>query len=207
ARGLHAAHVAGVIHRDVKPANILVDEEGRAHVIDFGLAALTSASLKISETGAFIGTPAYAAPEQARSDRSAIGPQTDVYALGAILFEALTGELVYKDATSITSYVAHLVGPAPSPRPRERDPHVSPPLDAVCARALEKDPARRFQTAEDFADALRAARAKGDGGDARALLVLRGLLALAVVLALTVVAVAFFVRPRLVATPPPPPRG
>jgi formylglycine-generating enzyme required for sulfatase activity/predicted Ser/Thr protein kinase len=163
ARGLHAAHLVGIVHRDVKPGNVLVDQDGRARIIDFGLARLAGASVALTETGGLVGTPSYMAPEQARGDADAIGPWTDVYALGALLFEALTGEVIYAQALALPDVLRLLESDARSPSPRDRVPEVSRSLDAVCAHALEKDAKRRTSSAAGFADALRAAR--GDRGE------------------------------------------
>jgi formylglycine-generating enzyme required for sulfatase activity/predicted Ser/Thr protein kinase len=203
ARGLHAAHAVGVVHRDLKPANVLVDAEGRARIIDFGLARLSGASLVLTESGAAVGTPAYMAPEQARADGGAIGPWTDVYALGAMLFEVLTGHVPYAGARSPVEIAALLASATPSPRARDRERSVSRELDAVCTRALAKDPAERFPSAAAFADALREARRAGAGTNWT---LIGSLLAATVVASSATLAAILAGRaPTPPPSPPPPP--
>jgi serine/threonine-protein kinase len=158
ARGVHAAHQAGVLHRDLKPANILVDREGRARVVDFGLARVEDASISLTKTGMTVGTPLYMAPELARGEKEAVGPWTDVWSIGAVLFELLTGGSPFASARTVAAIGERLLAPEPSPRARDLDPTVPIELDAVCARSLEKDPKARFTSALELADALAAAR-------------------------------------------------
>jgi len=210
ARGLHAAHQAGIVHRDVKPSNILVDREGRARIIDFGLARLAGASVDLTQSGGVLGTPAYMSPEQARSDLEKIGPWSDIYSLGALLHEALTGEMPHSDVANMGQLLERLASDRPSPRPSERVSGVPPQLDCVCARALEKEIGRRYSSAGQFADALRAARFEADASQARNPPVVQVLLVLVLVAALVLAgaAVNLFLRtPRPIPTqgPPPPP--
>ena len=158
ARGVAAAHAAGVVHRDLKPEHVLVDAAGRARVIDFGLARLGGASVDLTRSGQALGTAPYMAPEVARGELAAIGPWSDVWSLGAILLEVLSGAPPYPQARSAAQLVACLAGPEEPPRARARRPEVPRALDEVCARALRKDPRGRFADAGQLAEALARAR-------------------------------------------------
>lgn len=154
AEGLEAAHAAGVLHRDVKSHNVLVDEQGRAVLVDFGLArALDQTRLTLS--GQAPGTPAYASPEQARGQASRV--ESDLYSLGVVLYEALTGTLPFSAETPLALLRLHMDEP-PDP-PSARRPDLPPALDALVLRALEKDPRQRFPSARAMREALLAARA------------------------------------------------
>ncbi len=153
ARALGAAHARGVVHRDVKPQNILVDGQGRVRVADFGLA-LAADLERLTRTGAMVGTPAYMAPEQARSDREAVGPATDVWALGVILYLALTDRLPF-DGASLPELMGQLLAPAPTP-PRQLAPDVPPELEAVVLSALSASAAARPRSGEAVAQVLDA---------------------------------------------------
>lgn len=144
------AHARGVVHRDLKPSNVMVDEEGRPKVLDFGIARSVVDERDTHErtrTGLVLGTLAYMPPEQARGDRAAVGPSGDVYALGAMLFEALTGALpVDIEATDVLEAV-RLVCEAEPRRPRQLAPSLSRDLETILLKALEKDPRRRYANA------------------------------------------------------------
>jgi tetratricopeptide (TPR) repeat protein/tRNA A-37 threonylcarbamoyl transferase component Bud32 len=155
ARAVHHAHEKGVVHRDLKPENILVTG-GRPKVADFGLARLTESSPALTRSGAVLGTPMYMAPEQVGGGRD-VTPRTDVHALGAILYEMLTGRPPFV-GDSIPEVYAKISRDEAAP-PRRADPSVPWELDAIALKALEKDPARRYATAEAFADDLRRALA------------------------------------------------
>lgn len=155
ARGVHHAHGKGVIHRDLKPENILVTGH-QPKVADFGLAHLIEAPLTITRSGTVLGTPMYMAPEQVAGGRE-ITVRTDVYALGALLYEALVGSPPHS-AETLPEVYAKIAREEPMP-PRRLVPSVPGPLEAVALKALEKDPARRYPSAEEFAAELGRFRA------------------------------------------------
>lgn len=153
ALAVQAAHDRGVVHRDLKPANVLFDPDHGEYVVsDFGLARVSDPDdPKESATGV-AGTPAYMPPEQARGDSAAVGPRSDVYALGVMLFELLTGKLPFTGG-SVAEVIARVLT-APPPPPSALAPNVPPGLDAVCRQAMAKAPDDRFATAQDMAAAL-----------------------------------------------------
>ena len=145
------AHRHGIVHRDLKPQNVIVDATGKATVTDFGIAR--AGASEITQTGSVMGTPHYLSPEQAQGmDVTAV---SDLYSIGVILYEALTGRVPF-EADSAVAIAMKQVSQEPQ-RPSSINPQVSPALDAVVMRALEKDPGRRFQSAEAFIAALDAA--------------------------------------------------
>jgi eukaryotic-like serine/threonine-protein kinase len=145
------AHRNGVVHRDLKPQNVIVDAEGKATVTDFGIAR--AGASEITQAGSVMGTPHYLSPEQAQGqDVTAV---SDLYSIGVILYEALAGQVPF-EADSAVAIAMKQVSHTPQ-RPSSIAPKVSPALDAVTMRALEKDPGRRFQSAEAFIAALDAA--------------------------------------------------
>jgi eukaryotic-like serine/threonine-protein kinase len=149
ARALAAAHAHGLVHRDVKPANVLLGPGGRAKVTDFGIAkAATSATL--TRTGMVLGSASYVAPEQAKGDD--VGPAADQYSLGCVLFEAVTGRTPYAGANPVAIATQHVSAPVPDPR--QDLPDLPPPAAALIRRALAKHPADRFASASAMADAL-----------------------------------------------------
>ncbi len=153
ALALSHAHEHGILHRDVKPENVLVDADGRARLTDFGLARLETASERLTLTGELLGTPSYMAPEQADGKHGDQGPHTDVWALGGLLYRALTGRTPF-EADSIYGIIKKVISEDPEP-PRRRHPDVHPDLETIALRCLEKEPARRYASAAEVADELR----------------------------------------------------
>lgn len=154
ARGIQHAHDNGIVHRDLKPGNILVATTGEAKVLDFGLAHLENSESMLTKAGAVLGTPFYMAPEQARGEADAISPATDVYALGAILYEVLTGKPPFH-AERVMTVFKKILNEKPVP-PRKLNRAAPRALEKLCLEALEKDPARRPVSAGAFADAIHA---------------------------------------------------
>ena len=153
AKGVYAAHGKGVLHRDLKPANVLFDAETQGFVLtDFGLARVIDPDDPTGSAPAVQGTPAYMSPEQLKADPGAVGPWSDVYSLGVILFELLTRRLPYPAAT-LSDVIARVLAD-PVPGPADVCPGVPKALDAICRRAMAKEPADRFPTARALADAL-----------------------------------------------------
>ena len=155
AGALHYAHTRAIVHRDVKPANIMIDEFGEPRLSDFGVAELVDQP-GVTMSGALTGTPLYMSPEQARADR--VGPASDIYSLGVVLFEALTGELPYTTQhTAPVRSVLEAVRSELPRRPRSLRKDISRPLEAVILKAIEKDPGKRYKDAEEFAQDLESA--------------------------------------------------
>lgn len=152
ARAVHAAHQQGIIHRDLKPANVLLTEDNVPKITDFGLAKQLDTDMGQTRTGSVLGTPSYMAPEQAEGRVSAICPATDVYALGAILYECVTERPPFRGATSLETLKQ--VSTTEPVAPSRLQPRVPLDLETICLKCLEKDVHRRYATAAELADDL-----------------------------------------------------
>ena len=153
ADALEEAHEHGLVHRDVKPGNILVSKGDRAYLTDFGLIRRSKLETDLTKTGQFMGTVDYIAPEQIKGDE--VDGRADVYSLGCVLYECLVGEPPFRKDTEVASLYAHLEDPPP--RPSMRNPAVPTALDGIVLKAIAKRPTDRFATGSDLAAALRAA--------------------------------------------------
>lgn len=154
ARAVDYAHAQGILHRDLKPSNILLDASGRAYVMDFGLAKRLQTDSGLTRTGAIVGTPSYMAPEQAAGQRGALGPASDVYALGSILYHLLTGRPPFQAATAVDTVLMLLEQDPPPPRQLNRK--VDRGLELIALKCLQKPPDLRYASAGELADDLEA---------------------------------------------------
>ncbi len=160
--GTKFAHERGIIHRDLKPQNVLVDRDGRARVVDFGIAR--AGASEITQTGSVLGTAQYLSPEQAQGLET--GATSDLYSIGVLLYECLTGRVPFEADSPVAVALKQIS--EPPRRPSELNPQVPPALDAVVLRSLAKDPGNRFQSADEFIAALDAAEVDPSGGTALA---------------------------------------
>jgi hypothetical protein len=152
AEAIEYAHQHGVIHRDLKPGNVLLDRNGNPRVTDFGLAKRIESDSSLTSSGQIMGTPSYMPPEQAGGERGGVGPAADVYSLGATLYALVTGRPPFQAATAM-DIVLQVIGEEPVP-PRRLNPSLPGDLETICLKCLEKDPSRRYATAQALADDL-----------------------------------------------------
>src|SRR5215217_3074727 len=151
AAALGDAHRLGVIHRDVKPANVLIGRDGDALLADFGIAKIYEDTLQLTGEGNMVGTPAYMAPEQLQG--KPVDARTDIYALGVVLYQVLTGECPFVAETPLAVAMMHIHNPLRPPR--QLKPDIPETVERIILRSMAKDPADRFQTAEEMAESLR----------------------------------------------------
>ncbi len=152
ARTVHYAHEHGILHRDIKPGNILLDQRGEPHLTDFGLARLVESESTVTRTLEVLGTPSYMAPEQAVGNNAAISSVTDVYGLGAVLYQLLTGQPPFAGGTTYET-IKLLLDTEPR-QPRLLNPKIDRDLSIICLKCLEKDPKRRYSSAVALAEDL-----------------------------------------------------
>src|SRR5204862_1828477 len=152
ARIVHYAHEHRILHRDIKPGNILLDQKSEPHLTDFGLARLVESESTVTRTMEVLGTPSYMAPEQAVGNNAAISSLTDVYGLGAVLYQLLTGQPPFAGGTTYET-IKLLLDTEPKP-PRLVNPKIDRDLSTICLKCLEKDPKRRYSSALALAEDL-----------------------------------------------------
>jgi TolB-like protein/tRNA A-37 threonylcarbamoyl transferase component Bud32/Tfp pilus assembly protein PilF len=152
ARTVHYAHEHGILHRDIKPGNILLDQKGEPHLTDFGLARLIETESTVTRTMEVLGTPSYMAPEQAVGSNSVVSSVTDVYGLGAVLYQLLTGHPPFAGGTTYET-IKLLLDTEPK-QPRLLNPKIDRDLSTICLKCLEKDPKRRYSSALALAEDL-----------------------------------------------------
>ena len=152
AEGIDYAHNQGILHRDLKPQNVLIDAGGQPRVTDFGLAKRLEADSDLTTTGMLLGTPKYMSPEQASAQHDRVGPPSDIHALGVILFELLTGKVPFLGESTAATLISVMEDDAPSPR--SINPAIPRDLETICLKCLAKDPEKRYPTSAALATDL-----------------------------------------------------
>jgi WD40 repeat protein/tRNA A-37 threonylcarbamoyl transferase component Bud32 len=152
AQAVHYAHEQGILHRDLKPSNIIINRNDQPQLTDFGLAKRIEGGSELTGTGQILGTPSYMPPEQAAARRGDVGPASDVYSLGAILYELAAGRPPFRAETPLDTLIQVLEREPVSPK--ELNPNVPKDLETICRKCLEKDPRRRYQSAHELAQEL-----------------------------------------------------
>jgi eukaryotic-like serine/threonine-protein kinase len=152
AEALDYAHGQGVVHRDIKPSNVLIDPAGKPHIMDFGLARRDTGDATLTSDGRVVGTPAYMSPEQARGESNSVDARSDLYSLGVMLYEMLTGERPFQGNRRMLLLQVLEADPRP---PRQLNDAIPRDLETICLKAMSRTPARRYQSGKELADDLR----------------------------------------------------
>jgi serine/threonine protein kinase len=157
AHGLHESHKLGIIHRDLKPDNIMIEASGDPIIVDFGLARHLDDDVRLTTPGGLIGTPAYMSPEQIDSNPNGVGPTSDIYSLGVVVYEMLTGQLPFRG--SLTSILRQIAGDQPPPRPSSVNAALgeNSPLEGICLRMMARSPAERYSSMAAVIEAVEEA--------------------------------------------------